>query len=63
MSNPDTSVLFRPLSIRSLELKNRIDDKACAGVLADMRKRLVRWQAETQDPDIVLEEAVEEEKT
>lgn len=24
MSNPDTSILFRPFSIRSLELKNRI---------------------------------------
>jgi len=24
MANPDTSILFRPFSIRSLELKNRI---------------------------------------
>jgi 2,4-dienoyl-CoA reductase-like NADH-dependent reductase (Old Yellow Enzyme family) len=38
MSNLDTSILFRPFSIRSLELKNRI-------VMAPMTRQFFRRRA------------------
>jgi len=32
------------------EQHNRVDDPACAEVLADLRERLVTWMRETEDP-------------